>query len=666
MKRNLRRILEVAGFFVGTAAFLHAAALPENEWKYRQDFTLDRVGVFSVALPVETLDRAQPDQRDLRLVGPDGREIPFALLPPSKVPAHWEQPLHDNVTFSERASIVTVEMSEDRIWAALHLETTSPRFMKAAQLEASHDGKNWTEWSSGLPFFRQDGVEQLTLNLRKEAAKYFRVTLEEDARHRIVITGARVLAPATEAHREEAVPLRVTRSEDSGEETVLTLALPAAHLDWSELQVSTPAPLFNRVVRVGWQELQASGISERIAASDTIYRLAVTPEVKAEKTSVVLNASVPSHELLLHFSNGDSPPLPIDGVKGVRRIFFAGFSAPAAGRYSWWSGNPHAKSPRYDLAGAENALRAVAPEAISFGPIVENAHYAQPDPLAGLTLEGAALSGKDWSSRRAVRIETSGVQSLDLDLAALSEAQGNLADLRLVRGEQQIPYLLEHTGLNRWIYLSPTVAPDPARPSVSRWKITLPRSAAPINQLSFESPGSLFERRIQIVETRENSRGENEPVILASTTWRRSRREDLAPLIVALAHPTGRELWLEMENGDNPPLAIEHVRASYPLTRLIFHAEKGEPIFLLAGNREARPPQYDLALVADTLVSSDKQVATLGAPQNPSPESNRPRFPKNALFWGALSLVVIGLLVVVAKLLPKPPATPPPPSSSNR
>jgi prolipoprotein diacylglyceryltransferase len=63
----------------------------------------------------------------------------------------------------------------------------------------------------------------------------------------------------------------------------------------------------------------------------------------------------------------------------------------------------------------------------------------------------------------------------------------------------------------------------------------------------------------------------------------------------------------------------------------------------------------DLALVAGRLLTSPRSAAHLGEVAQGNVTSHPFSGIKGGIvFWGALALVVIALLIVVAKLLPKP------------
>ncbi|MDB6115403.1 MAG: hypothetical protein JWQ62_2348, partial [Lacunisphaera sp.] len=115
-------------------------------------------------------------------------------------------------------------------------------------------------------------------------------------------------------------------------------------------------------------------------------------------------------------------------------------------------------------------------------------------------------------------------------------------------------------------------------------------------------------------------------------------------------------VWIEADNGDNPAISLGQVQAVYPVVRLIFKVAGTEGYTLAYANPAAAAPRYDLSLVAVKLLTASRNVASLSAGErNPATPRNRlAGLNGGYIFWAALGLVVIVLLVVVAKLLPKP------------
>ena len=118
-------------------------------------------------------------------------------------------------------------------------------------------------------------------------------------------------------------------------------------------------------------------------------------------------------------------------------------------------------------------------------------------------------------------------------------------------------------------------------------------------------------------------------------------------------------LFLETDNGDNPPIELRDFRGFYPVTRVVFKAtpDPAQPVWLYYGNLDSVAPHYDLTLVASELLKAERSTVTAGAEENLSPT---PSFAGQTLtgstryiFWGALALVVIVLLAIMSRFLPK-------------
>lgn len=653
MKRSLSPLRDALLILAATAA--SALALDEQDWKYRQPFELERAGIVKVAVPLETLDKLEPDLRDLRLVGPDGAEVPYALVRPLRQPARWLEPKHTQIRLEENATVVELELDPGTEADAVELATTAHRFLKPVRIERSDDGGRWSIVAEGVPFFRQDGAQQTALPLPGKPTARLRLTVGDRNGAAIPITGARLRVPAAEEVATESLPIRISRTETYASETVVTLDLPAANLELQQLQLQTPDVLFTRRVRAGYSRFVDGGAREETVSTDTVFRVALDGAAPTEKTAIAVAARIPSRELLLHIENGDSPPLRIDRIDPARVVTFAVFAAPAPGRYECWSGNARANAPRYDVAALAGQVRQAPRATLAPQPLSANPRFRTHEPLAGVVLQGGAIDASAWKSRRAVRLEAPGVHRLELDLAALSTASRNLGDVRLARGGRQIPYLVEHTALQRSLTLTPQSAPDRQRPTWSRWKIDLPRAGARLSGLVLQSPTRLFERRIRVLERRTYAGGEIQDNVLAEHVWRRLPQDKTADLTLPLPAFESSTLWVETDNGDNPAIDLDAVRGLYPVSRLIFRAEDVDGISLLTGNAQAGTPRYDLDLVAGSLLASEKLNASLSADDLP-PEQPAAATRTTVIFWAALAVAVVALLAVVAKLLPKPPA----------
>ena len=117
-------------------------------------------------------------------------------------------------------------------------------------------------------------------------------------------------------------------------------------------------------------------------------------------------------------------------------------------------------------------------------------------------------------------------------------------------------------------------------------------------------------------------------------------------------------LFLETDNGDNPPIELEKFTAFYPATRLLFKAKPDDELFLYYGNPRVPPPRYDLSLVAANCSPPTKMPPRCPRKSNCKKSSwreNEVPGKGGILFWGILAVLVVGLLVIISRLLPKSP-----------
>jgi hypothetical protein len=641
------------------------AALVPTEWRHRQEFTVAAPGVVRLELADATFDAARPDLADLRVLDPAGRETALVLDQPVATPARWTRPADFEARLEDGRVVLLVATGTRDALASLTLQTPHPHFLRSARVELSDDRDQWTVVDEGVPLFRQWGAEKLTVELGGRTAGWVRLTIDGAA---VPFTGARLGFAAGPAAEPTPVGARVVRREEFAGETVLTVALDGRHAPLAAIELETPEPLFMRRVTVGIRDVRDLVPGERTVGEGTLYRVAVDGARTRAQLRLEFSHIPLAPELLVHIQNGDSPPLSVTGLRVKRQPTAVRFHAAAAGRYALLSGNAQATAPRYDLAALAGDLQAAAATTVMPGPLEETPGYqpraslAEP-PLPDVPLTGAPLDPAGWTRRKAVQLDRAGVQELELDPAVLAGARADFADLRLLRAGHQIPYVVERAALARPLPLAAAPAPDPKRPTVSVWRVDLPQARLPLLRLAIASDTALFERNFRLYERVAADDGRTYEHTLASGTWHRTPQPgSLRTHVFELGdRPRTGTLFLETDNGDNPPIALGSVNAEHAVVRLVFKTVETDGFELAYGNPDASAPRYDLSLVAVRLLTASRAAARLDAE-----EAVAEGFARGALrhlkggvvFWGALALVVLVLLVTVARLLPKAPPAP--------
>ena len=157
-----------------------------------------------------------------------------------------------------------------------------------------------------------------------------------------------------------------------------------------------------------------------------------------------------------------------------------------------------------------------------------------------------------------------------------------------------------------------------------------------------------------------DSRGETSRHLLGDARWRRTPGEPARPLTLNLtSRPVTDVLFLEIRNGDNAPIPLGKTTLSYLATRLHFLAPVSPGTWLYYGNPKASAPDYDLQMVASRLLVAEAATVAAGAAETAKPGawSGLTLAGRGVwLFWAALGVVVVALLLVLRRLLPAPPA----------
>jgi hypothetical protein len=634
-----------------------AANLP-SDWQHEQLLDIAAAGLVKINLPVETLDSARPALEDLRLYDDAGNEIPYLVERPAPAPKAVQRAKSFRVALNPDNTVITLETGLSQPVDAVTLETPANNFIKAVRVESSDDGNNWLIVATGRPVFRQPfGAGNLQISFPAAVSKWLRLTVDDRRSQPAPFTGAQVCATAAELAPAEWMTVVISGRDENPGETRLALDLGAANLDLAAIQIVTAEPLFMRQAVFAVPQIAEGSILEQTVGQGVIYRVDVEGQTPSENLAMPLEFKIRSRELYVFLKNGDSPPLPVSAVRVQRRPAWLVFLARQPGTFHLLTGNSRCDAPHYDLAALNMNLRSVAVSPVKIPLPAGNPNFRAPEVLPGVELAGAALDISQWRFRKPVHITAAGLQQAELDPDVLSHAQPNLADLRLLRGGNQLPYLLQRTSISRRLAATATTTNDSKQPGLSRWMLTLPAAGLPITRLTCAARTPLFERSMSLYEQLADERGAPYRHSLGVAAWNQTperKSKDFA--LVLDSAPRSGTFFLETENGDNPPVELEQFQMVYPVTRILFKAAPGGELFLYYGLERAAPPRYDLSLVAGQMLAAEKNVARLSAeePLKSASRGENQAGQGGIVFWGILAAVIVVLLLIISRLLPKP------------
>jgi hypothetical protein len=642
-------------------AFMYAGAahaITPNEWRFRQTIEVPASGLIRVSLPNDTLDAARPNLEDIRLLDPAGHEVPYIIDRSLDEPESEIRPRDFQAQIESSMTRLRIETGTDATLRGVSLEAPGTgEFIKPVRIEGSHDGINWQLLVDHEPIFRlAGGATKLQVPLPRSSWPFLRVTIDDSRSAPVAFTGAQLRTGAVSSPTESMPVSMKSRDENPGV-TRLVLTLGATNLTPVALHIETTEPLFARPVTVALARINGDEVTEQPLVSAVVYRMDVNGKTEA-RLDIPVDRQVDARELILFIQNGDSPPLGIAAVRGERRVVYLTFPAHEPGRYVMLTGNNQSAAPNYDLAALARDLKAARTTPLTASPVVANPDYQAADALAAVSFAGVKLDVGPWGYRKSLHVTKSGTQEVELDPDVLVHAGRDLADLRLMRDDRQIPFLLEKTSISRSVPLAQTSSNDPAKPNLSRWSLKLPRPGMPITRIVCTVGPGVFQRELRLSEATTDERGADYLINLGSI--RVVQTDQKAHEIgFQLDRPPATEmLSVETDNGDNPAIDLHNFRADYFVTRVIFKspADSAAPFWLYYGNRDAASPHYDVTLVATELLHAERQTASAGAEEAVKPSTAAGDVLTGSsryIFWGVLGLVVVGLLGLVARFVPK-------------
>ena len=663
MKRILQsHLLHSLCVSVALTIFVDAQTTPAfdpNEWRTAQALEVPTKGFVRVNVPAPTLNAAQPGLEDLRIMDSSGNQVPYLieqLLPDTESRV---RPTEFRSTIENGATQLNLKTGTAAPIIGVSLETPATQFMKAVDVEGSNDGRTWTKLAGGDSLFHlPNGATKLRVSLPEGVWQLLRITIDDLGSPPVPFTGAQLHKARTSAPAE-AVAVTIKSRDESPGTTRLALDLGAANLTLGSLRIQSNEPVFTRAVTLAVPEVSDDGIGERDITDAVIYRVNMNGKNEAH-LEIPLESQIKTRELLVLIRNEDSPPISIDAVRADRRLVRLTFFANHPGQYSLLSGNTQSIAPRYDLSALSGKLRNAGAIEVVPSALAPNPNYKPPEALAAVTLSGAKIDVTKWKFRKLLPLTQNGVQQVELDAELLAHSEPDQREIRIVRGEYQLPFVFQRTSLSRPVSLSSTAANDSKKPALSRWSIRLPQPGIPITRLVCRSSSPLFHRQMRLWEEVTDERGDKFAVELGRATWDKTPNSPNRDLVIELnARPKSDTLLLETDNGDNPAIDLRDFRGYYPVTRVVFKAtpDPVQPVWLYYSNPDAAAPHYDVTLVAGELLKAERNTITAGAEENLSPKLS---FVGQTLtgsiryiFWGALALVVVVLLAIMSRFLPK-------------
>ena len=627
-------------FFLGLA--LLGASAPNDAFRDSRSIQAPE-GWVQLELPDDVLDACRAGLPDLRIVDAGGREVPYALERERTRRENWKAFPPLNLESTPRVETV---FQIDRgvrpgIADAVTLEVEGSEFLKPVRVQSSDDRETWRDVAGGSIFATGD-VRMQTIPLPDTDRRYLRFRLDDRNGEPVRPDGAklRIRGRGEAPIAERPLSLGPRGAESPGASgSIYRATLPAANLALAALRFQAADPAFSRPVRVYERVFFRDEVHRRLVAVGWLARMpGSTDPIDVPVSGVV------GRNLEIEIDDGDSPPLESLGVAARVGATTLRFRAPAPAGLTLLYGSPAARAPRYDLA---RALGTPTGTDFAAGTLGEPVAVGAPAPAVAAPPRAPLADPERWSVRRSIELPAGGSVAY-LDFTELPDP----SEIRILDAEnRQVPFIREggsHEHAHEIRFEA--VNAD----ATTRVRLDGLPSGATVDAIELTaSAPDYFSRPVAVEEEERDARGVTGTRTLGSARWERRPGEPPPALRIPIARPggSGQRLFAVIDNGDNVPVTLSRARAFTSAVRIDFVFRPGEKLMLLSNNPQARPPAYDLAMVASAVLAAPAEPARVGAAATATAESPQPRRP--AWFWAAVAGAVLLLLFQLRRVLAK-------------
>jgi hypothetical protein len=643
----------VSSFFTILALILLASpqlSRGEQQWHYQASAEVSQPGLIETVLPAGvffgTDSAARTTELDLTLVGPDGNPRSFELFwkgdtGPRSVALKPSRLLFDK----KRMLVWEADAPKDLLVETVRIEVDALQTMGTVKIEAS-DAKGWHVLAENAALYAASGrsaaeiiikpaiYEKLRLSFKGYDKRFRETTLPVTS---VTLTGKN----AAQDFAQQSVPLKFSDKTDE-RVRVLSTTLPGLGLWIKKIELTTEAQF------QGTWELGAETVSGGKLQFEKLFSGSVeTVGKKGALLEIPVNGYWGMRSLVLRLDPGKMYVGSIKSMAITVNLPRMTFYADKAGAYQAQTGLGSQVNIQETPGDKERKVGAI----VVFSDAQENPQWQPESLLAKYAVAGGPFDGNGFRWQSRLPVGEAGYYRLVLNRDA--SLRPGFGTVRIVKDGLQVPYF-PGPSEERKIDLAATPEYDKKKNRTS-WTVELPDRSSDLRELSAEADG-IFDRTVQFEVPLQGRAGWQ---VWRTMRWQNATQTQsvLRLPLVGLARDAAK-LRITMEHGDNRPIELRNLQASYGAPALLFLASAAGEYALYGGNEKVGPAKYDLTLVQAHLADVLPKNVEMGKVESASSAGF-----KNAALgafedksWGlyaVLGAVTLILMIVIARLFPK-------------
>ncbi len=380
----------------GVAVGPRARALDLSPFAHRRAIRgIDHSGWWRLPVDARTYQDSAATEplADVRLVGPDGKEVPYLVRPvPGPPPATTlVGTMVDSVVLKDGSARAIVDLGRQGLThSQVDLTLAGHDFLRRTRIEISNDERHWAVSTEGEAVYAIDlpdgaSAHETSLEYPVSDARYLRITLLPPQQPgfmgsvRILDATLSFVLPGAQP-QPGRLPIKLTPQPrpPGATQTVFVADLGARGVPVSDLVLDVATPAFARRVSLAASDAPGYWIG---VGGGLIYR-GLGIAVEAERNLTVDAGGTRKRYLRLTIDDGDDAPLQVRGATAEFPPEELVFSASAPGPYHLFLDAAAMTAPRYDLADVLARSPDIKPATATLGPVELNPRYGRTAAIA--------------------------------------------------------------------------------------------------------------------------------------------------------------------------------------------------------------------------------------------------------------------------------------------
>ena len=643
----------VSAFFIILALILLSSphsALADQQWHYQASAQVTQPGLIETVLPAGvffgTDSAARTPQLDLTLVGPDNNPRSFELFWKGDTGLRSVAMKPSRLLFDKKRMLVwEADAPKDLLVETVKIDVDALQAMGTVKIEGL-DAKGWHVLAENAALYSTGGRFAAEISIKPAIYQKLRLSFKGyDKRFRettLPVTSVTLSGKnAAQDFAEQCVALKFSDKADVGVR-VLSATLPGLGLWIKNIQIVTEAQ-FQGTWELGTEEVSGGKLRflKQLSGSVTIVGK------KGALLDIPVNDGWNARSLVLRLDSGKSYVGAIKSMAILVNLPRMIFYADKAGAYQAQTGRGSLVNVQETPGDKERKVNAV----VAFSALRENPQWQPESLLAKYGVAGGPFDGKGfrWMSR--LNVGEAGYYRLVLNREASLGA--GFGTLRIVKDSVQVPYF---SGPSEELAIDLATTPEYDKTkNRSSWIVELPNRSTDLRELSAESSG-IFDRTVLFEAPMQGHAGWQ--------VWRIMHWQNASQTSSIMRMPLNglphdaTKLRITMEHGDNRPIELGKLRATYGAPALLFLASASGDYLLYGGNENAGAAKYDLTLVQAHLAGILPKTVEMGKVESISSAGFKNAFlgafeDKSWGLYAVLGAVTLILMLVIARLFPK-------------